>query len=71
MRIYTLTSVGRALAANPSGDDKIQILYWLRRRGFSGTDEQAVEQLHMTHGEVHTLMHYWERNKAVVCTVNA
>jgi hypothetical protein len=42
VRVFRLTQIGFALASHPSGDtsDERKILAWLRRRGYSGTDEQ-------------------------------
>ena len=45
MKIYSLTSVGRAIASNPTQNtsDALRVLYWMRRKGGQATDDEIKE----------------------------
>ncbi len=42
MRVFSLTQTGLAIASSPSNDqsDAHRLLSWLRKRGFSASDDQ-------------------------------
>ncbi len=74
MKIYVLTSIGKSLAANPSNNagPAMQVLFWLRKRGGQGTEEQIADQLFGGNRlPVRIAMNNLIRNKAVQCVVNA
>jgi hypothetical protein len=49
VRIYSLTPTGDVMASSRSnsGSDAMRVLYWLRRNGKHGTEEQIADQLGM------------------------
>lgn len=42
MRVYALTKIGESVASNPSNNvtPGMKVLYWLKRHGGQGSDEQ-------------------------------
>ncbi len=73
MKIYILTSVGDATSSNPnsSGSDAMRVLYWLRRHGKQGTDEQMKGQLNISGSDLRTALTELEHNQMVRCVVSA
>lgn len=67
MKIIYLTSIGRAMASAPSNNDSpaMRILFWLRRHGGQGTDEQIIDQLRLDGIQVRMATNSLLRNNAI------
>lgn len=68
MKILYLTSVGEALAANPTNNtsDSQRTLSWLRRHNRVGTDEQIKDQLGFDGMQMRLVMNHLLQNNAIV-----
>ena len=61
-----LTQVGDSIAASPSNvqSDAMKILYWLRRHGGRGTDDQIKTFTGLSDGEVQVALNKLTRGNA-------
>ena len=68
MRIYQLTGIGQNLASNPTSQQTtaMKVLYWLRRHGGRGTDEQMRTFVDASPSDIHMAVNNLVRMKAIV-----
>jgi len=67
MRILVLTDVGDSMASAPTNNPSVamKILYWLRRRGGKGTDDQLSEYVESDRGQLQLALNKLIRAKAI------
>lgn len=68
MRVYQLTSIGNAIASNPSHEPSValSILYWLRRHQGRGSDEQIEQFVEGSRFDKQKALNSLVRAKAII-----